>query len=58
MHKRIPSNCQECYNNVSNYHTYTRARARVHTHTHTHTYIYQSLKLYYKYQNVKLATLK
>ena len=38
--------------------THTHVRARVHTHTHTHTYIYQSLKLYYKYQNVKLATLK
>ena len=40
MHKRIHSNCLECYNKVSSYD------------------IYQSLKLYYKYQNVTLATPK
>ena len=40
MHKKIHSNCLECYNKFSNYD------------------IYQSLKLYYKYQNVTLATPK
>ena len=40
MHKRIHSNCLECYNKVSNYD------------------IYQSLKPYYKLQNVTLATPK